>query len=363
MSAPEMRVALIGTGTLSIPPRGWGAVQRGIWNHHRQSRESGYETLVLNSRHWAEIRDQCARFKPDLLHVHSHTVLEACVPYLIAHPTPLVTTSHDARISDRIPPDVAPLIELADAVIALSPLIRKRLHALRPGGVRYIPNGVDTQVFRPLAKQPNTVVALGNNLPRKRFAEIARFFLARPEYRLTLCGPKMQARPGGRFPAIPTGPNVTVMGNTPEAEVARLLGETEYFVHLCEQEACALVVREAMASGCRVWTGPRNAQDLRNVALSWEEAVADAELGIRAAREARESFDWSHIALRHAEVYAETLAAWRASATSAGAAERRYRDFLERSRPSWRLRLRVLRAQVRQRLSTAVDRWMPPAWP
>ena len=169
----------------------------------------------------------------------------------------------------------------------------------------------------------------------------------------TLCGPEMQARRGRGWPVIPTGPNINILGNLAESEVARLLGESEYFVHLCELEASALVVREAMACACRVWTVPQNAQDLKNVALSWEEAGTDAEVGMRAAREARESFDWSCIAAQHARVYAETLARWRAAPTSAADAQRRYRHLLTKS-TSVGVRLRRLRERVRRRFRYAL---------
>jgi glycosyltransferase involved in cell wall biosynthesis len=319
-----VRVALIGPGTLSIPPQGWGATERVVWNIHQRARDAGFETVIVNTKDPDEISEQCARFAPDLIHLHYDLRLRHCLPYLIAHPTPLVTTCHDPRLPTELPPEVAPSIDLADAVIALSPTILERLRSRRDA-VHYVPNGVDTGVFRPLAKKPNTVAGVGKNTARKKFVEIAKFFAARPEYQLTLCGPDMRARPGGRWPVIPTAPNVTLLDNQPESAVARLLGESQFFVHLCDVEASTLVVREAMACGCAVWTVPVNAQDVRNVALSWDQAVTDRDLGARAAREAMETFDWSIIVRRHAEVYAQTLERWRASATAAEVARDRYR--------------------------------------
>src|SRR6185503_4186137 len=101
---------------------------------------------------------------------------------------------------------------------------------------------------------------------------------------------------------------VTILGRRSEAEIARLAGESEYFVHLCEVEASALVVREAMSCGCKVWTVPYNAQDLENVALTWAQAVSDPTLGERAAREAREKLDWTIISQRTAAVIRTVLA-------------------------------------------------------
>lgn len=343
-----MRIALIGPGTLAIPPSGWGAVERVIWNLHQQSGGAGFETIVVNSREAAEIGARCTAFRPDVLHLHAYGVLPATLPYLTSRPTPLVATIHDARLGRRVRPEVAPLVDVADAVIALSPAIEKVLRGCRDDGVFYVPNGVDTRLFRPLPKVPRSVAAVGNNTARKRFADVARHFAERPEYDLTLCGPHMRDRSGGARPTIPTAPNITLLDHISEEGVARLLGESEFFVHLSHSEACALVVREAMACGCRVWTLPAHAQDLRNVAHSWEEAVADADLGGRAAAEARETFDWSHIAQRHAQVYAETLARWR-PATSAAAAIHRYRAV---ARPPISDRLALIADRVGRRAAS-----------
>jgi glycosyltransferase involved in cell wall biosynthesis len=326
-----VRVALVGPGILGIPPEGWGAIERIIWNLHRRSPEAGIESVVVNPPQGDQLCDALRAASPDVIHVHATSRLRDSLPYLIERPTPLITTSHDYRLASKILPGVAQWAELSDSVIASSPSIRERLGAFTTH-VHYIPNGVDTRLFRPLPKKPNTVLAIGRNTRRKRFADIARFFLERPGYHLTLCGPDMCVGPGDeRRPEIPIGPNIVRLDNQPEDVVARLLGESEYFVHLCELEACALVVREAMACGCRVWTVPANTQDLTNVALSWDAARTDAELGARAAREAAESFDWEMIARRYADVYAHTLARWRGSATSVADARRRYEAFAARS--------------------------------
>lgn len=326
-----MRVALVGPGTLSIPPRGWGATQRDMWNIHQHGHDAGFDSLIVNSQRTRQLVVALTEFQPDVIDLHAHWRLHECLRFLLRHPTPLVVTSHDFRLGSSIPRGVAPSIEAADTVIALNPAIEKRLRTLRGDRVRYIPNGVDSRVFRPLAKKAHTVAAVGQNTPRKRFVEIARFFLDHPEYHLTMCGPGMRAGAGEGRPVIPAGPNITLLEDQPEHEIARLLGEAEYFVHLCEVEASALVVREAMASACRVWTVPTNAQDVTNVALSWDDAVSDPELGRRAAREARDSFDWSIITGRYGEAYEQTLARWRGSPRAAADARARYRSVAVRA--------------------------------
>ena len=353
-----MRVALVGPGTVSIPPPGWGATERVIWNIHQHGRDAGFDSLVVNSKRARAVVAALTEFQPDVIHLHADWRFPACLWYLLRCPTPLVMTSHNPRLGSAIPREVAPSIEAADTVIALNPAIEQRLRAVRGDRVRYIPNGVDSRVFRPLAKKPGTVAAVGKNRRRKRFVQIARFFLERPEYHLTLCGPGMRARPGERGPVIPTGPNITLLEEQPEGEVARLLGESEYFVHLCEEEASPLVVREAMAAACRVWTVEPNAQDVTNVALVWDDAISDPELGQRAAREARDSFDWSIITSRHAETYEQTLDGWRGSPRAAADARVRYRSVAVRA-AAYAARRRFRRSYVGRGLRRRISRDTP----
>jgi glycosyltransferase involved in cell wall biosynthesis len=303
-------VALIGHGTESIPPRGWGATERVIWNLHKDHDRHGFDSRIINTTDPRAIVRQLGAFEPDLIHLHAEGLIEALAPYVRARPTPVALTSHDAGLTRSLPPAVERAAPHVDAFFALSPAIRETLAGRGFAPVFYVPNGVDTDRFRPLAKWPNTVLAVGSNRPRKRLPDIAQFFLARPDYQLTICGPETH-RADAKHPAIPRGPNITLRGNLEEAELARVFGESEYFVHLSRHEACPLVVREAMAAGCKVWASPVSAQDVKNVARSWEEAVSDPQLGERARREAVERLDWSVIVARTVEVYREIDARWR----------------------------------------------------
>jgi glycosyltransferase involved in cell wall biosynthesis len=210
-------------------------------------------------------------------------------------------------IMRRLSPNLVRALRHVTATIALSLGIKQRLELAGFGGpIVAIPNGVDTGRFVPRAKTPNTVLAVGKNVRRKRLSDIASFFLSRPDYHLTICGPGADTDLPGR--RIPRGPNVHVLGNQSEEAIAARLGASEYFVHLAEQEGSALAVREAMAAGCKVWTTPSNAQDLAHVAVHWEAAVRDHGLGERARHEAVTTFDWQAIVRRTVEVYREAIA-------------------------------------------------------
>ena len=315
------RIAHVAHGLLPIPPLGWGAVERDIWNLHRNGEHDGLETAIVNTKSRCDLLRQCEAFAPNLIDVHAERWVSTCARYARAQGIPIVLTSHDYRLSYELPREIEKAAKLADAIIALSPSIRDRFVAHGFERVHYVPNGVNTDVFRPLEKRRNTVLAVARNTARKKLPEIARFFLSRPEYHLTICGP-FTDHGDRKHPAIPRGPNVTILGRRSEAEIARLAGESEYFVHLCEVEASALVVREAMSCGCKVWTVPYNAQDLENVALSWAQAVSDPTLGERAAREAREKLDWTIISRRTASVIRTVLAELREKSRADGGVTR-----------------------------------------
>src|SRR5262245_46221017 len=122
-----MHVAFIGPGTLTIPPNGWGAIERVIWNLQQHGLAAGFESTIVNHRTEGEIRAECERFVPDIIHLHAHWRLKECLPYLKDRPTPLVTTCHDFKLGELLPSTVAPIIEQSTAVIALSPAIASRL--------------------------------------------------------------------------------------------------------------------------------------------------------------------------------------------------------------------------------------------
>ncbi|MDX1944283.1 MAG: glycosyltransferase family 4 protein [Pirellulaceae bacterium] len=305
-----LHVAFVAHGALPIPPERWGATERVIWNLHRDSSRQGFESVVINTADHDQIRLQLAQCQPDIVHLHAEAHLAPCLDYARSHGMPLVLTSHTAwrhHADQPLPEHLAEPALACDYLIALSPSLKLAFERRGCRHVHYIPNGVDTTVFRPLPKRPRTVLAVGRNSKRKKLPEIARFFLDWPDYHLTICGPGADEPPRPEL-AIPRAPNITILGNQSEAEIAQLTGESEYFVHLCEVEACALVVREAMACGCKVWTVPYNAQGLKNVALSWESARSDADLGRRAAREAAQLLHWPAIVGQHANFYRAILA-------------------------------------------------------
>lgn len=303
------RVAFVAHGSIPVPPPAWGATERVIWNLHKDCRQYGFESVVINTKQPDEIYQQLDAYQPDIVHLHAEGLTEPCHAFARTHAVPLVLTSHTAWVHTKgqaMPEALVEPVQACDVLIALSPSLQAAFQRQGCRSVQYIPNGVDASVFKPLAKTPKTVLAVGRNTKRKKLPEIARFFQAWPQFQLTICGPRTQD-PREPSLVIPTAPNISVLGDQPQSMIAELAGRSEFFVHLCEVEACALVVREAMACGCKVWTAAYNAQGLKNVALSWEAALADRDLGRRAALEAAQSLHWPFIVEQHASLYRAVL--------------------------------------------------------
>jgi hypothetical protein len=65
-----MRICHIGHGALSIPPKGWGAVEALIWDYKYWIERFGHTCVIVNSRQTREAAARAAELMPDIVHVH-----------------------------------------------------------------------------------------------------------------------------------------------------------------------------------------------------------------------------------------------------------------------------------------------------
>jgi len=65
-----MKISIIGPGLMSIPPKGWGAVETLIWDMRNALIELGHEVDIINLRDPIEIIKQVNSFRPDFVHIH-----------------------------------------------------------------------------------------------------------------------------------------------------------------------------------------------------------------------------------------------------------------------------------------------------
>lgn len=338
-----MRVTLVGTGMLPIPPTGYGAVEKHIWHLAGALEELGHETRIIHqargqrSRHeyafalWA--RKKVAAGAYDVLHLHTPGV--AAVFGLLG-PRRFVYTTHSRHwmTVERPGERVGLALERravgnAQATIAVSEQIAAKVGA--SGRVHVVPNGVDTHRYRPRpeARNGGRLVGLGVIAPHKQWHIAARAVEGTP-WRLTLVGPVQDEAYRRQVEAAAPG-RVRVLGVLPEDLLTTTLGESDALVHPSRSEGLPMAVIEGMSAGLPVIGGPALAglvahertgllvgqtdnetvdvgafrQALRRLA---EDPPLLRAMGENARREAVDRFDWLVVARSVVDVYERAAA-------------------------------------------------------
>ena len=259
-----MDVLLIGSGVLPIPPPGWGAVEKAIDGLARGLRESGIHVEVLNRTYSQHPRDEY-RFAlevPDLLRERSYDVAHASTPVvgnaLLLRGFSYVYTSHSRHWWGARSPTERLGFHLekracagARRVIALSSAVAERMSRVRPPtpsrNVRVIPNGVDTELFRPdwSSRTGRRILGVGAIHPRKRWHLAARVVREIPQAELVLVGPVQDpkyARDLERWIGAPG--RLTLTGEIPEADLALQFARSDVYFHPSGSELLSLAVLE-----------------------------------------------------------------------------------------------------------------------
>lgn len=94
-----MRIALLGHGTNTIPPKGWGAVESLIWEYSESLKALGHDVHIINTMDNDYIIDYLNRHLWDAIHMHDDSLINL-VPDL-KHMGLIVVTSHYPAIHDR----------------------------------------------------------------------------------------------------------------------------------------------------------------------------------------------------------------------------------------------------------------------
>ncbi len=257
-----LSVVMVGSGMIPIPPPGYGAVEKHIWNLTRALRTRGHEVQIVNEvvgprgtdeyRFALAARRRLRGMVHDILHLHTTGV---AFSFHLLGPGGYVYTSHSRHWSLRqgLREHLGFALEKravagARRVIALSDRMARLMARLAEADV--VPNGVDTDIYRPNygARLGNRVVAVGRVEPHKGFHLAARA-LEGLGATLTIVGPVPRGPYGESLRGLPW---VHLTGEVGEEVLEHHLATSDIFVHPSSSEAFSLAVVEAMAAGLPV---------------------------------------------------------------------------------------------------------------
>ena len=164
------------------------------------------------------------------------------------------------RLGERLA--TRPMIESADAVVYVSPVVAAHFHAARlRSPAEIIGHGVDTGQFRPphdeaekradraalgLPADGRIACFVGRLTESKGLGVVATLARQQPDWTFAIAGS------GPVEPASWKLPNVVVLGQLARSDTARLYRASDALVLPSQSESYSLVVREALASDCRV---------------------------------------------------------------------------------------------------------------
>lgn len=254
-----MKIALVGAGLLPIPPTGYGAVERHVWELSEHLQRRGHDVTILNRVMGSEYRfiPWAARrvrlLRPDVVHAHTSAVGAALA--LLCNQ--VVFTSHNpAWTADRLD------------IMSRWGLILERLVALRASA--FI--ALDTRTLdraRPYARHPHVVhgaidpaswevgsldggyaLSVGKVEPRKGFHIVAE---RRDGVEYVVAGKSVKDR---RYEERLRMLGVRLELNPSTERLRELYSRASVYVHPSSFDAFSLAVLEAMASGLPVVASP-----------------------------------------------------------------------------------------------------------
>ena len=245
-----MKIAIIGPGEMTIPPKGWGAVESLIYEYFQELSKLGHEVLIVNTKNTKKIINDVNTFKPDFVHCQYDNFIDILEE--IDCPQKAIT-SHYGYLDQVWNADRNYLLKIHKRIVkakniyifALSKSIADRYIAdgVDSNRVFIIPNGVNIDKFE-RKKSPvfrNRSIYLAKVDSRKRqglFQNIgANIFFAG-----NLC--KSTAKKSGFDSA-----NRNYLGEWSKDIVYKNLTDYANLVLLSDGEAHPLVCLEALASG------------------------------------------------------------------------------------------------------------------
>lgn len=149
-----MKICIVGPGIMSIPPKGWGAVEILIWDYKQTLEKLGHEVVIVNTRDQNEIIKQCNSHNPDFVHVQYDEFYKVC-DYLQCNNVAI--TSHFGYLDQENRYDgyyniiMNGFVNMKKGkIFALSPSIAEKYKkfGFDESRLKVVPNGVRDDLFK-----------------------------------------------------------------------------------------------------------------------------------------------------------------------------------------------------------------------
>jgi autotransporter strand-loop-strand O-heptosyltransferase len=238
-----MKIVNVTPGLIPIPPNGWGAVEKIIWETHKALLELGHDATI---EYLDDIKDY------DVVHIHvanlANIAHERGIPYYFTmHDHHAYLYGKDSEVFKEN------MLAIKNAKKAFVPA--KFLVGYFGNIPEYFSHGVNTDYFNPSKSSPHKLLCVANNgfihnqsEDRKGFgyAIEAAKNLNLP---ITIAGPSNNKKYFEKYP--PDYDKLTILYDLTEDELKNLYKDHTCFIHMSILEAGHpnLTLLEAMASG------------------------------------------------------------------------------------------------------------------
>ena len=334
-----LRIVLVGAGMIPIPPPGYGAVEKHIWNLAQALEARGHEVSIVNDVFGPESKDeyrfafwarkQVAKVPHDVLHLHTPgvaTIFGAIGPRRWVYTTHSRHWAGAQGLGERIGFALERrAVEAAAEAIAVSRFVAQQIEC----PTHVVPNGVDVERYAPLpaARTGRVVVGLGEVAEHKQW-HVAAEAVADLDAQLRIIGPIRDVAYAKRVETLGQGKTL-LLGALDEPDLVRELGGADVMAHPSVSESFGMAVVEGMSCGLPVVTsdllsflvkhgqegyliptqGEARVTKLReHLQLLLQDVALRARMGAMARETAARDYSWASVAERVERVYRKVVA-------------------------------------------------------
>ena len=310
-----MKITQVTPGLIEIPPKGWGAIEKIIWNYDLELSKLGNETNI------SYLND--IDVSSDIIHIHvANLALEAYergIPYIFSlHDHHVVQYGKESELYRQN------LDAIKKSIISFTHAEFLVDYFDTTDKLFYLSHGVDTKKFIPkdLTRKEHKLLCLANNgfannqsEDRKgfRFAIEAAKTLDLP---ITVVGPKNNENFFNSNKDLLDYDKLTVINTNPdEDEIISILQEHSIFIHpsILEAGHPNLTILEALSSGLPVigtYSGSQKldglistVRDSNEIVNSLNYVIDHYEELVNKTQETKLKYDWSIITKRLFDMY------------------------------------------------------------